>query len=59
MLNLREIPRIVTEAYNSLLQHRIVEITKSIDWWQGEGTPGWIFECVAKVSCPNQAGDSQ
>ena len=54
MLNLKEIPRIVTEAYNSLRQHRIVEITKPIDWEQGKGAPGWVFECVAKVSCPNQ-----
>ena len=50
----REIPYIVIEAYRSLRQRRIVEITKPIDWSQGEGAPGWVFECVAKVPCPNQ-----
>ena len=54
MPNQREIPYIVIEAYSSLRQRRIVEITKPIDWSQGEGAPGWVFECVAKVPCPNQ-----
>ena len=49
-----EIPDIVIEAYNSLRQHRIVEISKPIDWSQGEGAPGWVFECAAKVPYPNQ-----
>ena len=37
-----------------MLQHRIVEVTKSIDWNQDEGARDWVFECVAKVPCPNQ-----
>ena len=49
-----EIPDIVIEAYSSLRQHRIVEISKPIDWSQGEGAPGWVFECAAKVPYPNQ-----
>ena len=49
-----EIPDIVIEAYNSLRQHRIVEISKPIDWSQDEGAPGWVFECAAKVPYPNQ-----
>ena len=49
-----EIPDIVIEAYNSLRQHRIVKINKPIDWSQGEGAPGWVFECAAKVPYPNQ-----
>ena len=48
-----ETPDIVIEAYNSLRQHRIVGISKPIDWSQDEGAPGWIFECVAKVPYPN------
>ena len=52
--NQSEIPHIVIEAYSSLLQHRIVEVTKRIDWNQGKGAPGWVFECVAKVPCPEQ-----
>ena len=56
MPNQREIPHIVIEAYNSLLQHRIVEISKPIARSQGEGAPGWVFECTAKVPYPNQEG---
>ena len=52
--NQSEIPHIVIESYSSLLQHRIVEVTKRIDWNQDEGAPGWVFECVAKVPCPEQ-----
>ncbi len=48
------IPDIVIEAYSSLRQHRIVEISKPIDWSQGEDAPGWVFECAAKVPYPNQ-----
>lgn len=54
MPNQSEIPHIVIEAYSSLRQHRMVEITKPMDWSQDEGTPGWAFECVAKVPYPNQ-----
>ena len=54
MPNQSEIPHIVIEAYSSLLQHRIVEITKRMDWSQDEGAPGWVFECAAKVPYPNQ-----
>lgn len=48
-----EIPHIVIEAYNSLLQHRIVEITEPIHENLNENATGWIFECVVKVTYPN------
>ena len=53
-----EIPDIVIEAYSSLRQRRIVEITKPIGWSQGKGAPGWVFECFAKVPCPKSGEDS-
>ena len=53
MPNQSEIPHIVIEAYSSLLQHRIVEITKPIHGNLNENATGWIFECVAKVTYPN------
>ena len=49
-----KIPDVVIEAYYRLRQRRIVEITKPIDRSLGEGAPGWVFECVAKVPYPNQ-----
>ena len=48
-----EFPDIVIEAYNRLLQHRIVEITLPIRVNLAEGETGWEFKCVAKVPCPN------
>ena len=56
MPNLNEIPDIVLEAYSLMLQHRIVVITKPINWNLDEGAIGWEFECVAKVPYPNQEG---
>lgn len=52
--NQNAIPDIVIEAYSSLRQYRIVEISKPIDWSQDEDAPGWVFECTAKVPYPNQ-----
>ncbi len=51
--NQSEIPQLVVEAYNLLLQHRIVEITDPIHRKLDEGAPGWVFECAVKVTCPN------
>lgn len=48
-----EPPNIVIEAYDLLLQHRLVEITLPIRKNIAEGETGWMFECVAKVLCPN------
>jgi len=48
-----EFPDIVIEAYNRLLQHRIVEITLPIRENLAEGETGWEFEYVAKVPYPN------
>lgn len=48
-----EFPDIVIEAYNRLLQHRIVEITLPIQANLSEGKTGWEFKCVAKVPYPN------
>ena len=48
-----EFPDIVIEAYNCLLQHRIVEITLPIRENLSEGETGWEFECVVKVPYPN------
>ena len=44
---------IVIEAYNLLLQHRLVEITLPIRENLRDGETGWEFECVAKVPHPN------
>ena len=54
MPSLNEIPDIVLEAYNLMLQRRIVVITKPINWNLDEDATGWEFECVAKVPYPNQ-----
>ena len=48
-----EFPDIVIEAYNRLLQHRIVEIILPIRENLAEGETGWEFECVATVPYPN------
>jgi len=48
-----KIPDLVFEAYNLLQQHRIVDITKPLDWNHNENESGWVFECVAKVPYPN------
>ena len=48
-----EFPDIVIEAYNRLLQHRLVEITLPIRENLAEGETGWEFGCVAKVPYPN------
>ena len=48
-----EFPDIVIEAYNRLLQHRIVEISLPIQANLSEGKTGWEFKCVAKVPYPN------
>jgi len=48
-----EFPAIVIEAYNRLLQHRIVEITLPIRENLSEGETGWEFACIAKVPYPN------
>ena len=47
---------VVMEAYNRLLQHRIVEITKPIDATKSNGDPGWEFECEVKIPYPNREG---
>lgn len=48
----REISEIVLDAYDLLLQKRIVEITKPLkEESKGEG---WTFECIVSVSYPNQ-----
>ncbi len=48
-----ELPDIVIEAYNLLLQHRLVKITLPIQENIAEGKTGWVFKCVATVPCPN------
>lgn len=48
-----EFTDIVIEAYNRLLQHRLVEITLPIRENLTEGETGWVFECVAEVPCSN------
>ena len=48
-----EFTDVVIEAYNLLLQHRIVEITLPIRGNLSEGETGWEFKCVAKVPFPN------
>lgn len=48
-----EFPDIVIEAYNLLLQHRLVKITLPIQENIAEGETGWMFECVATVPSPN------
>ena len=48
-----EFTDIVIEAYNRLLQHRIVEITLPIRVNLSEGETGWEFDCIAKVPYPN------
>lgn len=47
-------PDIVNQAYDILLQHRIVEITRHLDW--DPKRKGWTFECVVSVPHPNQEG---
>ena len=49
-----KISDVALEAYYLLRQRQIVKITEPIRRNQGEGAPGWVFECVAKVPYPNQ-----
>ena len=56
MSNQSEIPDIIAKAYESLLQHRIVEIIEPIQQNPKEGTTDWIFKCIAQVPYPNQEG---
>ena len=44
-----QIPDVVVEAYNCLLQHRIITITEPIREDLAENATGWVFECVAEV----------
>ncbi len=53
-LNQSEIPDVMAEAYDLLVQHRIVEITEPIQQNPKEGTTDWIFECTVQVPYPNQ-----
>ena len=53
-LNQSEIPDVMAEAYDLLVQHPIVEITEPIHRNPKEGTTDWIFECTAQVPYPNQ-----
>ena len=55
MPNQNQISDIVVEAYNLLLQNRIVTITETIRENLAEDATGWIFECVVEVPYPNQA----
>lgn len=48
----RESPEAIDQAYDILLQHRIVEITRHLDW--DPERKGWTFECAASVPYPNQ-----
>ncbi|MFX0200558.1 MAG: ThiF family adenylyltransferase [Candidatus Hodarchaeota archaeon] len=48
-----EIPKPVLDAYDLLLQHRIVEIRQPLRC-NSKG-PGWIFECAISVPYPNRA----
>jgi len=54
VLNQSEILDVMAEAYDLLIQHPIVEITKPIHRNPKEGTTDWIFECTAQVPYPNQ-----
>ena len=49
-------PDVVIEAYNLLLQHRIVAITEPIHADHAVDDTGWAFECIVKVPYPNDAG---
>ena len=44
----------VMEAYNLLLQHRLVAITETIKENLAEDATGWVFECVVDVPYPNK-----
>ena len=52
--NQTEILGIIAEAYDLLLQHRIVEITETIRENLDEDATGWVFECIVEVPCPNK-----
>ena len=54
MSNQNQISDSVIEAYNHLLQHRIVVITETIRENLAEDATGWVFECVAEVPYSNQ-----
>ncbi|MDP3025925.1 MAG: ThiF family adenylyltransferase [candidate division Zixibacteria bacterium] len=53
MLNDAKIPEVVLEAYDLLLQYRIVDVTKPLYWNHTSGRKGWIFDCVVSVPYPN------
>jgi len=48
----RETPEIVNQAYDILLQHRIVEVTRPLGWDPERRV--WTFECMASVPYPNR-----
>ena len=52
--NLNEIPDVIAEAYDLLVERRIVEITETIRENLDEDATGWVFECVVEVPCPNK-----
>lgn len=54
MPNQNQISDIVIEAYNHLLQRRIVVITETIRKNLAEDATGWVFECTAEVPYPNK-----
>lgn len=47
-------PDIIVEAFDLLLQCRIVEITKHLQWDEIDKRKGWSFECNFDVSAPNK-----
>jgi len=53
----RTLPQIAIEAYDLLLQHRLIDITKPLDWgtlvWNSK-KQGWIFECNFTIPFPNK-----
>ena len=54
MSNQKEIPDVIAQAYELLLQHRIVEITEPIQRNPRDGTTDWAFKCIVQVPYPNQ-----
>ena len=52
--NQREIPNTIAEAYEFLLQHRIIEITEPIQQNLQNGRTDWIFKCMVQMPFPNK-----
>jgi len=52
----KEVPEAILEAYDLLLQYRLVNILRPLQWESYFVKEGWTFHCEFSVAYPNLAG---